>query len=308
VSSFAARLRAALAANAAPIIITGGGGWLGQASLHLLESLLPGMDRVRVFGSRARPLLLRSGKKIDCEELAALARYDGPLPLFLHYACLTKDRVAGMGEAAFLAGNAEIRETVAGLIERRGAAGMFFPSSGAAYAPGPYGGTKLLDEARFAALDVPRLVIARIFNLAGPFINKTDTYAIADFCQKLVTGQNIEIRARRKVFRSYVHIEDLLLLALGMLLLGPDGVTRFDTAGEVDVEVEDLARRAIALLGGPDTQIRRAVPDGTPDDVYIGDSGALRTIARRFDLSLRDLNTQITDTANDLRGSWRYDA
>jgi nucleoside-diphosphate-sugar epimerase len=298
-------LRAALAASTAPIVITGGGGWLGQASLYLLESLLPGMDRVRVYGSRPRALLLRSGREITCEELAALARYDGPPPLFLHYACLTKDRLAGMGTAAFMAGNAEIREVVAGVVARRGAAGFFLPSSGAAYAPGPYGEAKRMDEARFAALAVPRLVIARVFNLAGPFINKTETYAIADFCMALIAGRDIEIRARSRVVRSYVHIDDLLLLALGLLLLGPDGAQKFDTAGEVEVEVEELARRAAALLGRPEAGIRRASPDGRPDDVYVGDSAALRAIAAGFDLSLRDLNTQIEDTAKDLRYAWR---
>ncbi len=259
---------------------------------------------MRVFGSHPRTLSLRSGSKIACEELSALARYNGPPPLLLHYACLTKDREAAMGAGALLAGNAEIRETVAGLIERRGAAAMFLPSSGAAYAPGPYGESKRLDEARFLGAKIPRLVIARVFNLAGPFINKTATYAIADFCARLTAGENIEIRARHKVVRSYVHIEDLLLLALGLLLLGPVGVTRFDTAGEVEVEVEDLARRAAILLH-PDAQIHRAAPDSSLDDIYVGDSAAIRSIAASFDLSLRNLDTQITDTANYLRGEWR---
>ncbi len=303
-----ARLRAALAANSAPIIITGGGGWLGQASLHLLDSLLPGLERVRVYGARARTLVLRSGRRIAGEELAALARYDGPPPLFLHYACLTKDRLAGMEAAAFLAGNAEIRETVAGFVARRGAAGFFLPSSGAAYTPGPYGEAKLLDEARFAALPIPRLVIARVFNLAGPFINKTATYAMADFCSRLVAGQDIEIRARSRVVRSYVHIEDLLRLALGLLLLGPEGEQKFDTAGEAAVEVEELARRAAILLLRPEAQIHRASPDGSPDDIYVGDPAAIRAIADRIDLSLHDLNTQIIDTAKYLRGAALDDA
>jgi len=305
VSFFASRLRTALAAEAAPIVMTGGGGWLGQATLHMLEAFLgPGMYRVRVFGARARPLLLRSGRVVACQALGDLAAYDGPPPMILHYACLTKDRVEGMGAEMFLAGNAEIRESVAGLIERRGAAGFFLPSSGAAYAPGPYGEAKLLDEARFAGLDIPRLVVARVFNLAGPFINKTDIYAIADFCARLIGGRDIEIRARSRVVRSYVHVEDLLLLALGLLVLGPEGGQKFDTAGEVAVEVEELARRA-ALLLRPEARISRAGPDGRVDDVYVGDAAAMRGAAAGLGLSFRDLDTQIIDTANDLRGVWR---
>jgi len=294
------RLRAALTQNSAPIIITGGSGWLGQATLHLLDSL-HALDRVRVYGSQARMLLLRSGAKIACDELPALTRYDGPPPLLLHYACLTKDRLAGMGEDMFAAGNTKIRETIAGLIERRGVSGMFLPSSGAAYAPGPYGEAKRLDEARFSEAKIPRLVIARIFNLAGPFINKTETYAIADFCSRLIAGEDIEIRARSKVIRSYVHIEDLLLLALGLLVLGPEKKQKFDTAGEVEVEVGQLARRAASLLR-PEARILRPPPDGSPDDIYTGNPAAMRAAAAGLGVPLRDLDTQIKDIAHYLRG------
>ena len=311
------RIVAALAADPAPIVVTGGGGWLGQATLDLLDqalgSTLPG--RVFVYGSRPRVLPLRSGRSIACAALPTLAAYAGPPPLLLHYACLTKDRVAALGPAAFLAGNAAIRDTVAALVRRYGARGIFLPSSGAVYGPGrsvepdpdtnPYGAAKLLDEACFAALAAAAgapLVLARVFNLAGPFINKPEAYALASFLVALIANRPVEIRARGRVFRSYLHVGDLLWLALGALLLAPaTEPVRFDTEGEVTVEVEALARRAAALLGRPDAPIDRAAPDGRADDVYVGDGSAMRGLARLLGLPLRDLDTQIVDTAGWLR-------
>ena len=301
-----ARIAAALAADPAPIVLTGGGGWFGRATLDLLDQVLgPALDaRVSVYGSHARSLPLRSGRTVECLGLHALADYAGAPPLLLHYACATKDRVAGLGAAPFLAINAEIRDTVAALVERRGARGIFLPSSGAVYDSGenPYGMSKLLDEDRFAGRAGVPIVIARVFNLAGPYINKHQVYALASFLVALIRGRPIEIRARGRVMRSYLHVGDLLLLALGSLLLSPGaGPVRFDTQGAETIEVEALARRAAALLGRADVAIHRAAPDGRADDVYVGDGTAMRALAAALDLPLRDLDTQIIDTASYLK-------
>lgn len=297
-----ARIAAALAAEPVPIVLTGGGGWLGQATLDLLDRAIgPALpQRVRVYGARARLLPLRSGRSVACHALPALADYAGPPPLLLHYACLTKDRVGGLGAAAFLAGNADIRDAVAAHVERCGTRGIFLPSSGAVYGADPYGAAKRLDEARFAALAAGApFVLARVFNLAGPFINKPERYALADFLLALIGRRRIDIRAAGLVFRSYTHVEDLLLLALGALLLA-DGA-RFDTAGEITIELEALAHRAASLLGCPDVPISRAVPDGRADDVYVGDGTAMRALAAGLGLPLRGLDAQILDTAAYLR-------
>lgn len=304
-----ARIAAALAAESAPIVLTGGGGWFGRATLDLLDQVLgPALDgRVLVYGSHARSLPLRSGRAVECRALHTLADYAGAPPLLLHYACATKDRVAGLGAAPFLAINAEIRDSVAALIERRGVRGIFLPSSGSVYDTGenPYGLSKLLDEDRFAALagraGAP-IVLARVFNLAGPYINKHQVYALASFLVALIEGRPIEIRARGRVVRSYLHVGDLLLLALGSLLLSPGtGPVRFDTQGAETIEVEALAHRAAALLGRADLPIHRAAPDGRADDVYVGDGTAMRELAAALDLPLRDLDTQILDTASYLK-------
>jgi UDP-glucuronate decarboxylase len=322
VSAVFHRLAATLARNAAPVIVTGGGGWLGMASLDLLERLLgPAFPaRVRVYGSNRRNLTLPSGASFACAALGDLADYEGPPPLILHHACLTKDRVAALGVDAFLAGNDAIRAEVVGLIRRCGALGVFLPSSGAVYGPdrsttpdpqgNPYGASKLQDEAAFAEIAATvgaKLVIARVFNLAGPFINKPEAYALASFLAALLEDRSIEIRAAGRVVRSYIHVEDLLLLSLGGLMLSGREVCHFDTEGECTVEVQELAERTRALLGKPEIEILRAAFDGRPDDVYVGDGAAMRVLARDLGIVLRHLDAQIQDTAAYLVGRLAHD-
>ncbi|MDE8345174.1 MAG: NAD-dependent epimerase/dehydratase family protein, partial [Acidocella sp.] len=281
-----------------PIVVTGGTGWLGRATLNLLDRMLGPLfhDRVRVFGSSARTLVLPSGRDIGCLALTSLSEVPLRPSLWLHYACLTKDRVESEGHQAFMSQNDTIREHVASLIERHGAFGMFLPSSGAVYGPGrttnpdpvinPYGAGKRRDERRFLALAAGngmRLVTTRIFNIAGPFINKTETYAIASFITALLARQPVVIRARGFVYRSYVPVEDLILIALGILMNMVEAQSLcFDTQGEVTIEVEALAWRAVRLLGFADARVERNRAEHVPDNTYVGEGAMMRALAAQL--------------------------
>jgi nucleoside-diphosphate-sugar epimerase len=61
-----------------------------------------------------------------------------------------------------------------------------------------YGSLKREDEERFAAwADAAgkRAVIARIFALTGPYINKPGAYAIASFLADAMAARPVEVRA-----------------------------------------------------------------------------------------------------------------
>src|SRR5207245_528106 len=135
---------------------------------------------------------LRTGLDIP---LAALERLDdlAPAPsLLVHYAFLGREKVAAMSAEAYIAANAGITERMRRTIDRLRPVGMILASSGAIYGPdgaidtdiahNPYGVLKHGDEVAFAkacaATGTP-LVIARIFNLAGAYINKLPDYALA---------------------------------------------------------------------------------------------------------------------------------
>ena len=50
----------------------------------------------------------------------------------------------------------------------------------------------------------------RVFNLAGPFINKIQIYALATMIGDALAGRPIEIRASHRVLRSYLHVGDCI--------------------------------------------------------------------------------------------------
>ena len=302
------------------VLITGASGWLGQAAVEMLASGL-GLgwrDRVRCFGSAARTLRLRDGIEVEQRPLAEMAALPCLPSILLHFAYLTREKVAGMSPGDYVATNRAITQQAAAAAERVGVDRVFLASSGAVYASlaAPtatdpallYGRLKREDEQlfeRFADRSQHRRVMtARLFNLSGPYINKLGSYALASFIEQARRGNQIEIRAGHPVIRSYTSAENLLGVALGGLLAeSGENHLRFDTAGEREVEMQELADTVRARVA-PAVIVERATfsPDGA--DRYVGDGSKYRALAARLGVVEHALARQVDDTARYLFGEF----
>jgi nucleoside-diphosphate-sugar epimerase len=162
-----------------------------------------------------------------------------------------------------------------------------------------YGRLKLDDEAVFADWSRQRnkrAVIARVFNLSGPYINKQSSYALACFIADALAGRPIEIRATRPVLRSYVAISELMSVAFGALTDGEAGPILFDTAGDCLYEMAQIAE-AVREVFGQQAGIRRlAMTDEAPDR-YVGDGDIYRRLRSWLAVEPVDFISQIEDTA-----------
>lgn len=298
-----------LRATTTPIIVTGAGGWLGQAALEMFEvalgEALPA--RLTAFGATARQITLRSGRTLRLHALRDLTNFSAPAPIFFHFAYLTREHASTQPLAAYVAANRDISALVQRFLSRNGCAGLFVPSSGAVYAGGdlarnPYGVLKREDEVGFAALarrlDAPA-VIARVFNLAGPFINKLESYALACILLDILGGRPVSLRAAHPVWRAYADVGDVLNIALGCLLTGTTPPV-FDTTGE-PIELSALAQRAGRLLTGNSVEILRPELAQAPASRYLGHGETYAALAKTLALSLHDLDRQLLDTAAFLR-------
>ena len=293
------------------MIVTGASGWLGQAALEMLEALYGPQfqGRVMAFSNTAKPILLRSGKVVAAQRFSELAHFNLPPAIILHCAFLTREHAQLQPLADYAAANREIRRVMLGMIQRNGALGVFVPSSGAVYradrslefdeAANPYGVLKLEDEAAFVGVaqrfGFPCAVV-RVFNLSGPFINKVSSYALASIIHDIQSGGPIRLNADIPVWRSYASVDDVINLAMALLLRG-ECLAPFDTAGDEPIEIGDLARRVAVRMNRPDLPVARPMLTGRPGSYYLGEGGMFFTQAREAGLALRALDEQIMRTA-----------
>lgn len=310
--------RAELKDPALRFIITGATGWLGRVTAELLLRAL-GQDfgkRVTLCASRAGAIRLSDGVPRLLMALDEVPQASvGPAQcIVFHYAFLTKDRVEGLDRDQYIAQNRRISESVASILGRNSVRGLILASSGAVYdhlrsgrgdeSARLYGQLKAEDEERFGALCASagtRLVAPRLFNLSGPYINKFEKYALSAIIADVLARRPVTLHAKKRVFRSYCYIEDILDLCIRLVFQATAEQAVFDTVGDEIVEVGVLAERVLRVMGGAPLEITRPVLENVPDDYYVGDSSLFPRLMSTLGCVPTGLNEQIERTAHYMK-------
>jgi nucleoside-diphosphate-sugar epimerase len=145
------------------------------------------------------------------------------------------------------------------------------------------------------------LVIPRVFNLSGPYINKFDSYALASFVLQGLRRQPVIIKAHHPVIRSYYFIGDLIELCLQLLFRQSRLATEcFDVAGAEIIELGELAKRVVKVLAGQRAKVpiqRLPMQDGAVEDRYLGSRDKILQLETRLSIAPMPLDIQIKVTA-----------
>ncbi|HKX77857.1 MAG TPA: NAD(P)-dependent oxidoreductase [Novosphingobium sp.] len=306
-----AHIASALRQSEHRIVLTGASGWLGRATLDLLQNALGDgfSERVVCFGSRYADLRLFESQTVTQRPIADLLTLPHHPTLLLHFAFLTKDRAETMPEADYRAANQAIRQRVLDALDPIGVEAGFIASSGAARfaddalaAPAMrlYGMLKREDEDAFATWAEARgrsMAIARIFNISGAHINKLTSYALSSFILAALAEGPVVVHARHDVRRGYVAVRELMSLVFALLLEQRSGVTRFDTGGD-DIELGELAAMIASRMG---CSVERPSHRNGHADVYLGDDKFYQHLLDRHAIDRVPLAQQISETADFLK-------
>lgn len=290
-----------LAAEGGTFAVTGATGWFGRVTLDLLARALGPAEfarRVTAYASRAQAVEVTGAGTVGVLPLDELE----PADTLLHYAFVTRRGLPPEQVDAFVRTNVAITSRVLGVVAGGRVARLFVTSSGAARRPdmelNPYGALKALDELAFAEASRragTACVVARVFNVAGAHMTHAGVYALGDLLGRASRGEPLEIAARGDVVRSYVGVEEVVGVALGELLDGRSDC--FETAGEEEVEVEQLARTVRRVVGREDLAIVRHRAAGAVPDVYVGDGTRFGELAARHGVVLRSLEQLVAAAA-----------
>lgn len=271
-----------LARPSSCVAIVGASGWVGMALAdHVLATrpdLPPG--RLRLFGSSRRSLDLGDHQPL-IEPLDALPRLGNGEWLILHAAIVGGDRVEGGDLLEVRRRNDALLDQVLALADTGETRRLVAFSSGAVGRPDigspermAYAAMKRDHEAviaEWARRTGRPVLIPRVFNLGGPFINHTEAYALGAFILALARRGRIAIKAADPVFRSFVHVSEMARVILGMAVDGTQSAEPFDVGGAEVVELGALAGAVGQALGRSDPPIDRPEPGDGPGDWYVGD-------------------------------------
>ncbi len=288
--------------TARTLLLIGGSGFFGKSFLdaHRRGLLEPwSIDRILVVARsasalrREHPRLVGAGVTLldaDAARVDELPAAD----FVLHAATSTDARRYAEDPKAECANMLAAVDNYARLAERyHRSSRIVFASSGAVYGQQPadlpelaedfvpgdtgelddgkraYAEAKRLSEARIAALGGSgiRTAIARCFAFVGHYLPRDQHFAIGNFLADGLARRPIEVKARKAVYRSYMHADDLVRWLMTLAeAAGPEapvfivGSDEAMTMGEIAQVVADRFGVPAEVPAITDSAIDRYVP------------------------------------------------
>ena len=83
--------------------------------------------------------------------------------------------------------------------------------------------------------------IARCFSFVGRYLPKDQHFAIGNFIADGIAGRNIEVKASKKVYRSYMYADDLVLWLMTIADNSNPQCPVYNVASDKEVEIKELA-------------------------------------------------------------------
>ena len=280
-------------------IITGSNGWFGKYILEILHNNLKSdfYKRVFPFSNSSSVIKLSQQAEINC------VNYDFQLDphkkyVLLHFAFLTQDKLSTNSLDVFKEKNLEIRNNITNIINKNNVVKMLYASSGAVYNESNlYGRLKKEDEKYFIDLTLSRnceIIIPRVFNVAGPYINKYNAYALSNFICQAIENKKITINSKSLTYRNYVHISNIFEVCLAWLL-DKNKLEKsliFDASTKDSIELGVLAEE-IAKISQDNIKISRELDATMEKQCYAGDSKQFTFLATQYKVTIYDLQTML---------------
>jgi UDP-glucuronate decarboxylase len=313
--TFSPQLASQVRSSEYNFIVTGANGWMGRATLEMLHQALGPTFATRVTALGSRQSHIKLTDECSCPVQSLLEwkiSFEKPAIIF-HYAFLTKDKVSTISTEDYIERNEAISKTVREWISSGIVKGVVMPSSGAVYdfiqgkTRDPdallYGQLKYKDEASFSAVcesNAASLIMPRLFNLSGPYINKFESYALSSFIVQVLKGNPINIHARQPVIRSYYYIGDLIELCLKLLFNQTSPKAEcFDTASKEVVELSELAKHVASVMSNYSPAISQRLPmqSDAVENRYVGNRTRIEELEKRLGIKPISLEAQISLTS-----------
>ena len=140
------------------------------------------------------------------------------------------------------------------------------------------------------------VLIFRVYACTGPFLKIPTHYALGQFIQNCLKGENIKISSSFKVYRSYIFLPDLMNLCLKICDSPlPNGFYLIDACTN-KVEIEELAKIIKNEFDGIEIERPEIIK---PSVSYCGESKKFFKLANKYLQDITSLEEQIKITIRD---------
>lgn len=106
--------------------------------------------------------------------------------------------------------------------------------------------------------------VARIFNTYGPRMRADDGRVVSNVICQALEGSDITVYGDGSQTRSFCYVDDMVQGLLRLMAYDGEQPGPINLGNPVELSVEDLVQRVIALTGASSTVVRRPLPADDP--------------------------------------------
>lgn len=121
-------------------------------------------------------------------------------------------------------------------------------------------------------------VIARCFSFFGKYLPKNQHFAYGNFLSSAEIGNDIIVKARNKVYRSYMSADDLVISLFILLNHANEKISIFNVGSSKQILIHDLADKIGSEFGVK--VIKNKIDETLPIDRYVPDTNKLEKVIK----------------------------
>jgi nucleoside-diphosphate-sugar epimerase len=285
------------------IVINGGTGWLGIATLRALERIKY-IENIEITSSNGRTFIAHDLGEFKTKELTNNTKIDFKTEVLVNLAFKTRDYISILGEEEYTKINLDILKSSVNLAKNLKPKSIVIVSSGVVSrnldSQGKLDNTqytklKNLEEKTFTqiAKDMgANLVILRMWGGSGRDLTSPFKYAIGDLIRQALVSDKIIVSSEQLTYRRYSDASQQLEIAIRCAISGKNLV--FDSGGQI-IEMGELANIIKNTLQ-PNLEIVRKLDANLPADKYYSESNQFESFAKEYGIELFTLKQQIIET------------
>tara|TARA_A100001035_G_scaffold252064_1_gene224324 strand:- start:6003 stop:6899 length:897 start_codon:yes stop_codon:yes gene_type:complete len=288
------------------LALTGASGWIGKNTLNCFLLQNRELSKIKLFSSKTKninyPFIDEFTRNYSLKHL----KNTKGLKAIIHTAFIRAVLQKEFSYEEYFKLNREISTELICALEKHPSIPVISISSGVAkeyesdsksIMDNPYGFLKFEEEKKLKELAKTRMVlIFRVYACTGPFLKIPTHYALGQFIQNCLKGENIKINSSSRVYRSYIFLPDLMSLCLKICDSPlPNGFYLIDACTN-KVEIEELASIIRNEFDGIEIERPKIIK---PSVSYCGEPQNFFKLANKYSHNITPLEEQVKITIRD---------
>jgi len=290
------------------VVVTGASGWLGRSAVSVLSGEF---NNYRVIALSRKNSIYKSTGNIIYMTYDDFLSNNYEITGLVHTAFITKNYIEEIGPLEYVNQNSEIHEWLISFIKMKDPKWTVAISSGAtkqyidkveanlALADSDlYGKMKFEEEETLLGSEIPNVAIGRLWAASGRYMQNHKIYALGQFIEAAISGNNIKIASKDPVYRRYIDAEDFMKVLIMAAL--DNNRTLFDSGG-IPTSIENLANEVanfFNLKTNSEFRVEFGLEKSTQENSnYFAKSEEFTKLQQKYEVIDRSIKEQIERTS-----------